>query len=140
MARQHSSQEIWTEAEALERAGKGGEAIDLYVQAAVAEEDAHRPLRARVLWEQVAQRTGPTGALMERLARVCGRAHLDDEAFAYWVAAAAQFRADGRTDEAESAAAHALDHRRRMPAGAPELPPLALAAIGSGETVRDLLG
>jgi hypothetical protein len=128
------------QAEALERAGDSRKAIDLYVKAAVSEEDAHRPLRARVLWEEVAQRTGPTSALLERLARVCGRARLDEDAFAYWVAAAALFRAEGKTEEADRAGAHALDLRRHLGDSARNIPALAQQVIGSGEAVRDLLG
>jgi hypothetical protein len=129
------------DAEALERAGEPQKAIDLFVRSAVAEEDAQRPLRARLLWEEVAKRTGPTAALLERLARVCGRAHLNDEAFGYWVAATALFRSESRTEDAEKAAAHAMDLKRRLSAAARRnLPALAQSAIGSGESVQDLLG
>ncbi len=129
------------EAEALERAGDPQKAIDLFVRSAVAEEDAHRPLRARLLWEEVAKRTGPTATLLERLARVCARGHLDEDAFGYWVAATALFRLEGRTEDAEKAGAHAIDLRRRLStgSGARNLPALAQSVIGAGDAVRDLL-
>ena len=142
--RESSSQDIWTQAEALERAGRGKEAIDLYVQAAIAEEDARRPMRARLLWEQIAQRTGASGTVLERLARVSARAHLDDDAFDYWVAAVASFHAEGRTDEADRARGHALDVKRRLgdrTGTEHEVPALARDVIRAGEAhVRDLLG
>jgi hypothetical protein len=138
-----SSQELWTQAEALERAGKKKEAIDLLVKAASMEEDDRRPLRAKILWEQIAQRTGPSGVLLERLARVCARAQLEDDAFAYWVAATAQFRAEGKTEPAEKARAHATSLKRTLSLAADDLaalPELARTVIGTGEAVRDLTG
>ena len=139
MSRRPSSQDLWTQAEALERAGRNKEAIDLLVKAAISEEDDRRPLRAKILWEQIAQRTGPTGSLLERLAGVCGRAQLEDDALAYWVAATAQFRAEGKADDAEKAKAHATSKKHRFDPAA-EMPELAKKVIGTGETVKDLIG
>lgn len=141
--RPSSSQDLWTQAEALERAGRNKEAIDLLVKAAISEEDDRRPIRAKILWEQIAQRTGPSGVLLERLARVCSRGQLEDDAFAYWVAATAQFRAEGKNDEAEKTRAHAIATKRKLSLAAADLealPELARKVIGSGETVKDLAG
>ncbi len=137
--RRQPSQALWTEAEALERAGEQGKAMDLYVRAASAEEDAGRPLRARVLWEQIAQRVGASGLVLERLANVCGRSHMREESFDYWVAAAARYHADGKAEDAARARSHAQSLKTRgIPAHEP--PAIAAEAIRKGEEfVRDLL-
>jgi tetratricopeptide (TPR) repeat protein len=138
-----SSQALWTRGEALERAGQVKEALDLYIKAAVAEEDARRPLRARLLWEQIARRTGISGMLLERLASVSGRARLEEDAFDYWVAAAARFDTEGHRADADRAKAHALDLRKRLPGGGSasrEKPPLVQEALqGEVSFVRELL-
>ena len=48
------SQALWTEAEALDRAGDADGAVKLFVQAALSEEQASEPLRARLRWERLA--------------------------------------------------------------------------------------
>ncbi len=133
------SQELWTKGEALERAGRPTEAVALYTKAAIAEEDASRPLRARILWEQLAQKTGASGTVLERLATVCHRAHLADEAFDYWVAAAARYHAETRPSDAERARAHALALKPKVQAHEPV--PLAQKALAgpAGQRVADLL-
>ena len=128
--------------EAMERAGQAKEAVDLYVRAAVAEEDAHRPVRARLLWEQVGQRTGPSGMLLERLAVVCGRAHHDEDAFHYWVAAAARFHGEGRATDSDRARSHATSLKKRMrvaPAGREKLPLVVDVLRAESAAVRDLI-
>jgi hypothetical protein len=104
------------EGEALERAGKTREAVKLFVQSAVAEEESGQPLRARILWEQVASRAGATGTILERLANASERAKLRDEAFDYWAAAAASYHGAGREDDARKA-------RERAAALAPKVGP-----------------
>ena len=111
-----SSQALWMEGEALERAGKTREAVKLFVQSAVAEEESGQPLRARILWEQVASRAGATGTILERLANASERAKLRDEAFDYWAAAAASYHGAGREDDARKA-------RERAAALAPKVGP-----------------
>lgn len=107
MARRAKSQQLWTEGEALERAGKGTEAIGLFVKAALAEEQDGKALRARLLWEQIAERTGPTGTVLERLASASAGAKLVDDAYDYWKAAAALYTSEGRADDAARVNAHA---------------------------------
>jgi hypothetical protein len=138
-----SSQDLWTEGEALERAGKGREAIDLFVRAALAEEDAKRPLRAKLLWEQIAQRVGPTGTVLERLGSACSRAKLNEDAFDYWVAAAAKYHAEGRAEDASRARLHAAELKKRLPHLDPDRarPDLASTALkGDTAFVADLVG
>lgn len=138
MARR-SSQELWTKGEALERSGDATGAIGLFVQAALLEQESGRPLRARLLWEQLGQRTGPTASLLEQLATCAERARLTDEAFHYWVAATARHRAEGRPDDAARTAVHATRLRARIP---PDTlpPPLAAQALeGLRDTIADLL-
>jgi hypothetical protein len=137
-----SSQDLWTEGEALERAGKGREAIDLFVRAASVEEDAHRPLRAKLLWEQISTRIGASGTVFEKLASACGRGHLNDEAFDYWVAAAARYHVEGRAEDATRARAHAAEFRKQFKRMDPERVPPALVAqaVEAGRAfVSDLL-
>ena len=124
----HSSQAAWTEGEALERAGKTREALDLYIRGAQAEEDADQPLRARLLWEKIADRTGVTGTILERLAQCSGRAKLRDDCCTYWQAAAVRYTTEGRTIDALRAREHAL---RLQKAGAQpgERPKLAAAVL-----------
>ena len=133
------SQQWWTEGEALERAGRLKEAVGLYAKAAMAEEDAGHPLRARILWEQVAEKAGATGTVLERLAMASGRAQLRDEAFDYWAAAAARYHGEGRADDADRAKAHAAALKAKV--GAHDRPKLAEAALAgpSGRFVADLL-
>ena len=138
-----SSQDLWTEGEALERAGKGREAIDLFVRAALAEEDAKRPLRAKLLWEQIAQRVGPTGTVLERLGAACGKAKLNEDAFDFWVAAAARYHAEGRAEDASRAKLHAADLKKRVPYLDParERPELVTRALaGDSSFVAELIG
>lgn len=133
-----SSQELWTRGEALERAGDARGAIDLFARAALVEEEAGKPLRARLLWEQLATRTGATGTLLERLAGACGRAGLREEAFDYWVAATARYELEHRPDDAARARAHAAVLKRRV--GPHACTPLAAPAHEEGRAfVRDLL-
>ena len=137
-----SSQELWTEGEALERAGKSREAIDLFVRAALAEEDAKRPLRAKLLWEQIAQRVGPTGTVLERLGSACQRAKLNEDAFDFWVAAAARYHVEGKAQEAARAKLHAGDLKKKLGTLDParERSELVIAAL-AGDTafVAELL-
>jgi hypothetical protein len=140
MGRYGSSQELWTEGEALERAGKPREAVALFVKAALAEEDQGEPMRARLLWEQVADRTGPTGSLLERLASNCARAKLREDAVAYWLAAAAQYAAEDRPTDAERARGHLADFRKAPPPAA-DRPLLAEQVIARHrDRIADLLG
>jgi len=134
-----SSQQLWTEAEALERAGRLQEALDLYVRSAGAEEDAGRHLRARLLWERIAERFGATASLLERLATASARARLREDAFDFWLAAAAAHGADGRDEDARRAREHAV---RLKAKGVGEHTTQALAARalqGHEDLVRDLL-
>lgn len=128
MARQAKSQQLWTEGEALERAGKATEAIALFVKAALAEEQGGRALRARLLWEQIAERTGPTGIVLERLASASAGAKLVDDAFDYWRAAAVSYESEGRPDDAARASAHARQAKAKV--GTHESPPLARRVLG----------
>lgn len=140
MARKASSQELWTEAEALERAGKPGEAVALFVKAALAEEDAGELLRARVLWERIAERTGATGTLLERLALCSARAKRREDAFDFWLAAAARFHAEGRVEEAGRARSRASDLKAAGRLAPHERTGLAAKALADGDAyVRDLL-
>lgn len=107
MARQAKSQQLWTEGEALERAGQAAEAMGLFVKAALAEERAGQGLRARLLWERIAERTGPTGTVLERLALTSIQARLADDAFDYFRAAARRYEAEGRSEDAERVHARA---------------------------------
>lgn len=137
MVRRKSSQALWTEGEALDRAGRPREALDLYVRAAGTEEDAGQPLRARLLWERIAERYGASGLVLERLASTSGRAKLQADAFHYWMAAAAKHRADGRAAEAERALLHGKGLREQ--AGGAEAPPLAAKVLAEfGTRVEDL--
>lgn len=126
----HSSQELWTEGEALERAGRMREALDRFVGAASAEDEAGRPVRARLLWEQIAQKAGATPSLLERLARSCARAGFREEAFAYWTAAGAAHHDAGRAEDASRARHHALELCSR-PLELSSPPPLARAALAT---------
>lgn len=128
MARREKSQELWTEGEALERAGKAAEAVGLFVKAALAEEEGGRALRARFLWEQIAERTGPTGTVLERLAAASAGAKLVDDAFDYWRAAAARYQSEDRPDDAQRATAHARQLEAKV--GAHETPALARQVLG----------
>lgn len=101
--RKQASQALWTEGEALERAGRKEDAVRKFVESALAEESEGKPLRARLLWEGIAARAGTTGTVLERLAQTSGRAQLHDDALDYWVAAAVRYREDGRTEDAARA-------------------------------------
>lgn len=116
------SQAYWTEAEALERAGKKREALDLYVRAASVEDD-NRPLHARHLWEQIAAKFGTSPSLFERLAAASERAELYDDAFHYWVAAAVTHEGAGREKDTAYARerAEALRAKRSPSTSVPEL-------------------
>jgi hypothetical protein len=134
-----SSQDLWTRGEALERAGDGRGAIDLFVKAALAEDEAGKPLRARLLWEQIAARTGLTGTVLERLAGACERGRLREEAYDYWVAAAARYAFEGRLQDAARARVHASGWKSKVAPHAPT--PLAARAIAeTGSSVEALLG
>lgn len=141
MARQQRgrSQEWWTEGEALERAGNLTKAVTLYAKAAVAEEDAGQPLKARILWEQIAGKTGASGIVLERLATSSERAKIADEAFDYWLAAAVRYHGEGRPDDAKRARERAQVLRKRV--GAHQRPPLAEAALSmpARHFIEDLL-
>ncbi len=113
------SQQLWTEGEALERAGKPRDAVKLFVQAALAEEEAGQPMRARILWEQVAAKAGPTPLVLERLATVSERAKLLDDALDFWVGAFLKHTADGRQDAAKLARERALVLKPRVQPHAP---------------------
>lgn len=128
MARRAKSQQLWTEGEALERAGKATEAVGFFVQAALAEEQDGRALRARLLWEQIAERTGPTGTVLERLASASAGAKLVDDAFDYWQAAAALYESEGRPDDAARVSAHAQQIEAKV--GPHERPALARQVLG----------
>lgn len=119
-----SSQQLWTEAEALERAGKAQEAIGLFVKGAVSEEEAGEPLRARFLWEEIGKRTGATGTLLERLAICSEQARLVDDAYNYWIAAANTYARDNRLPDAHRARLHAEALAPKFTGS--EAPPLAL--------------
>jgi tetratricopeptide (TPR) repeat protein len=140
MAKQpRSSQALWTEGEALERAGKPADAMKLFAKAAVEEEDAGQPLRARILWEQIAKKAGTSGIVLERLALTCQKGKLVDEAFDYWLAAAATYHGEGRVDEAVRAKTHASQLRARVTAH--DRAPLAAAALAgpAAQYVKELL-
>lgn len=133
------SQALWTEGEALERQGRPAEAVKLFVRAALAEEEADQPLRARILWERIAERVGATGTVLERLAAASEKARLRDEAFDYWAAAAARHHADGRLDDARRAKERAAAVAARV--GPHERPALAAGVLeGPGRAfVAELL-
>lgn len=135
---QRSSQQLWTEGEAQERGGDTRKALDLFVQAALVEEEGRRPLRALLLWEQIAQRTGATGTVLERLARASEGGRLLDEAFDYWAAACAMYDAEGKTDDAARARDHAL--RLKAKVGPHDRPALAAGVLErEAARVADLL-
>lgn len=117
-----SSQAYWTEAEALERAGRTREALDLFVRAASVEE-SNRPLHARHLWEQIAEKFGTSPSLFERLASSSEKGELIDDAFFYWLAAAVEHHKADRAQDSEYARERAsvLKPRRSPDAKAPEL-------------------
>jgi len=98
------SQALWTEAEALDRAGDADGAVKLFVQAALSEEQSGEPLRARLLWERLAAR-GPVvgGPLLERLATCSQQVELWDDAQDYWQAAALRYGQAGRAEDARRA-------------------------------------
>jgi hypothetical protein len=140
-----SSQDLWTQGEALERAGNSKEAIDCFVRAAASEEDSGRPVRAKLLWEQIAVRAGVSGNVLERIAAVCTRGKLFDDAFDYWTAAAARFHLEGRGEEAERSRAHAAELKKRLAISTADatrvMPDLARQAIAEApDFVRDLVG
>ena len=130
-----SSQAAWTEGEALERRGNRVAALKLFVKAALAEEDDLSPMRARVLWERIAERTGPTAMLLERLASTSEKAGLAEEALAYWLATAAAARHANDTETAGRADSHLerlASAGSRLPV---ELPPLAAQALDAHGTL-----
>lgn len=129
MARKEKSQELWTRGEALERAGQGAEAMGLFVKSALAEEQDGKALRARFLWEEIARRTGPTGTVLERLAKTSQGAKLLDDAFDYWRAAKVRYESEGRAEDAARAAAHA--EQLESKAGPHEIPELARQVLGA---------
>lgn len=137
MARR-SSQAYWTEAEALERAGRKREALDLFIRAAATEDDT-RPMHARHLWEQIAVKFGTSPSLFERLAAASERSELLDDAFHYWAAAAVGHQAAGRAKDSDYARERALALRsRRSPSAAP--PELAASVLDpSHPIVSELL-
>ncbi|MFM2153439.1 MAG: hypothetical protein RL199_1874 [Pseudomonadota bacterium] len=97
------STELWMEGEAAEKAGQSKKAIQLFAQAAIAEEDGGDPLRARLLWEQISHRVGLTSTVLERLAAANERAKLLEDAFDLWRAAAVCRHAEGREEQAAQA-------------------------------------
>lgn len=133
-----SSQAYWTEAEALERAGKKREAVDLYVRAASLE-DKSRPMHARHLWEQIADKFGTTPTLLERLASSSERAELVDDAFHYWLAAALSYRQQQKERDSAFTADRARKlQTRRSPSSVP--PPHAQALIEpNAEWISEIL-
>jgi hypothetical protein len=140
MARQgpNRSQALWTEGEALERAGKPRDAVKLFVQAALAEEEAGQPLRARILWEQVAGKAGLSGLVLERLADSSEKARLFDDAFDFWVGAVVRHAVDGKADASKLARERALGVRRKtQPHGRHPLV-AALIAGASADLLADL--
>ena len=135
---QGKSQALWTEAEALERAGDVEGAVRLYVQAALAEEHAGEPVRARLLWERLATRGPVEGPLLERIATCCESSRSWDESFDFWRAAAARYQRAGRSADAQRARDRAVALRPRV---APhDLAVLALPAfVGEGaDFIADL--
>ena len=94
------SQALWTEAEALERAGDTAGAIRLFVQAALSEEQAGEPMRARLLWERLAVREPVGGPLLERLAVCSDQAKVWDDALDFARAAAVRYTQAGRSADA----------------------------------------
>jgi len=121
------STELWMQGEAAEREGLPKKAVQLFVQAAIAEEDADQPLRARVLWERIADKVGLTASLLERLAAVNERARFFGDAYDLWRAAAVRLHAEGR----EPHAIQARDRARaiKQKAVLPKSSPLALKAL-----------
>jgi hypothetical protein len=105
---------LWMEGEAAEKAGQSKKAIQLFAQAAIAEEDGGHPLRARLLWEQISQRVGLTSTVLERLAAANERAKLFEDAYDLWRAAAVRLHAEGRTEQAARAKERAQLLKPRM--------------------------
>jgi hypothetical protein len=107
------STELWMEGEAAEKAGQPAKAIQLFAQAAIAEEDGGHPLRARLLWEQIASRVGLTSTVLERLAAVNERARLFEDAYDLWRAAAVRLAAEGKDVQAARAKERAKELKAR---------------------------
>jgi hypothetical protein len=107
------STELWMEGEAAEKAGEAKKAIQLFAQAAIAEEDGGNPLRARLLWEQIAARVGLTSTVLERLAAANERARLLEDAYDLWRAAAVRLSAEGKQDQAARAKERARELKGR---------------------------
>ncbi len=104
---------LWMEGEAAEKAGQSAKAIQLFAQAAIAEEDGGQPLRARLLWEQIASRVGLTTTVLERLAAVNERARLWEDAYDLWRAAAVRLAAEGKEAQAARAKERAKELKGR---------------------------
>src|SRR5687768_14667508 len=102
------SRHLWLQGEALARRGERGAAMGAFVDAAVAEEQAGRPLRALAAWEAIARRFGASGHVFERCARICQHVELHPSTYIYWAAAAATYRREHLEKEAYVATTHAL--------------------------------
>ena len=101
----------WKQAVKLYLDGHKAQALESFVDAGLAAEDAGHDGKAREIWEAVARRYESSGPILERLALCYERLCRYDDAHATWRVAAAKYLDADHSDEAAHARARARELR-----------------------------